>query len=82
MTALETLREYLASQDWQNLNVIAVGEELYVTITAEHFHALPVAARALAGSLTAHGDYEIIDRTAMRTADGETVSVTYQVEPN
>lgn len=78
----EALIEYLASQDWQNVSVVEILGKLHVTIRSDHYHALKTAAWALAGSLTAYGDYEIVDRQAMQTAGGELVSVTYQVQSN
>jgi len=79
---LTALKEYLTGEDWQNIGVIAIGEDLYVTIEGKHYNGLPIAAQALAGSLTAYGDYELLERTAMRTPDGEIVSVTYKVRAN
>jgi hypothetical protein len=76
------LREYLTGEDWENLTVIEVAGELYVTISKAHYAALGLAARALQNSLGAYGDYEIIDRTSMMTGDRELISVTYQVRSN
>lgn len=81
-TTVQALQDYLTSQQWDNVGVIAIGDELYVTIRSENYDYLPMAANALAGTLTAYGDYEITDRRAMQTGDGELVSVTYTVQSN
>lgn len=81
-TARDVLVEYLNDQEWQNIGVVEIAGDLYATIRIEHYRPLQTAALALASSLTAYGDYEIVDRTAMQTGDGELVSVTYQVQSN
>ena len=78
----DLLREYLTDEDWQNLTVVEVAGELYVTINKAHYLALRIAARALYDSLTAYGDYDVTDSTKMMTPDRELISVTYQVRSN
>jgi len=81
-TPVMDLKEYLTGEDWENLTVTAIADELYVTINKAHYLALGVAARALHNSLEAYGDYEVTDRSSMMTADRELISVTYQVRSN
>jgi hypothetical protein len=69
--AREVLVKYLTSQEWENIGVVEIAGNLHVTIRSDHYHALKVAALALAGSLTAYGDYEIVDRTAMQPPKSE-----------
>lgn len=81
---METLREYLTSQDWpESVRITQLGDEYYLTLQAKDWTAIKTAARALRDSLTAYGDYEARVYSVMKEATtGDIVSITLEAVPN
>lgn len=78
-TAKDTLTAYLIESEWDadSFNVVEIGDELHVTV------ANNALARAMLGTMTAYGDYEITDVTRMVAPfTGNVVSVTITATQN
>jgi len=70
-TQLDTIQNWLIGEQWENVAITGDENGSYqFTISSQNYRAIKTAAQALAGTLTAYGDFNLIGVTAIKDSSG------------